>query len=82
MVVKLVEKMGCFGEKWRKKMVMKMVLWLLLLLEWWSRWRGEWRRKWWKKLVVKEVERWPAKGRARAVFGCWTLLAGRRRKKE
>ena len=47
MVVKLVEKMGCFGEKWR----MKMVLWLLLLLEWCSRWRGEWWRKWWWRKV-------------------------------
>ena len=51
MVVKLVEKMGCFGWKWRKKMVMKMVLWLLLLLEWRSRWRGEWWRKWWWRKV-------------------------------
>ena len=34
MVEKVVEMMGYFGGKWRKKMVEKMVLWLLLLLEW------------------------------------------------
>ena len=64
MVVKLVEKMGCFGEKWRKKMV----LWLL---EWWSRWRGEWWRKWW----WRKVEMVGGDDRPRRELGWLPLLA-------
>ena len=82
MVVKLVEKMGCFGEKWRKKMVMKMVLWLLLLLEWRSRWKGEWWRKWWKKLVVEEMENEGVAGQRLGAVFLWVLDVGCWKKKE
>ena len=40
----VLEVIGCFDEKWRKKMVVWLVLRLLLLVEW----RRIWKRNWWK----------------------------------
>ena len=76
MMEKIIVKMGCSGERKKKKKVVEMVL---LLFEW----RRKWRREWWRSCGDGGGDGgkgWPTKEGGTAQVGCCHLLAGKRRK--